>query len=338
MKITSDGLYWRATYADPDGQIRRLQFPKGELSREDAVIEAKRLIAARHRPLRKHSLRISGLADRLDGRTDVRQATIDSLQQSLRVLIEAIGDQTIARVGDGHLPKVEALLASRGLAPTTQSNTIRRIGDAWEWAKRRGLVASNPFRGIKTIAAASEWKYVSEADALGLAAQAPSENYRALVLLCRLAGLRKREAMELRADAIRWDTNPPELTVLSSEMGGSRANSTKRGRIVPLVHEVLTDELRNLGTWNGPLVTDSIQTMYAKLAKMHEAADAADYGKILHTLRKSCEDDWLRDGRYRPVDVCLWLGNSIAVAQKHYLQRSSAKNLDDPKPLGSNGL
>lgn len=329
--IVADGLYWRARYADPsDGAIRSLQFPRGELSRDGAAVEAARLISAKHRPLRKSALRIEGLKDKIGERSDIRDASISALQHALSVLIEAAGNVAIARIDRSHLGAVESLLGSRGLAPTTVSNTIRRIGDAWEWAKSRGLVKSNPFRGIKSVSAAAEWAYVSEIDAANLASFAPTPNYRALVLLARFAGLRKREAMELHAENVRWDTTPPELTILPSELAGRRADSTKRGRTVPIIERRLEVALQDVGEWNGPLIQESIETMYGKLRKMHKMANLGDYGKILHTLRKSCEDDWLRRGDLRPVDVCQWLGNSIAVAQKHYMLAAAQKALNQP--------
>jgi hypothetical protein len=43
-----------------------------------------------------------------------------------------------------------------------------------------------------------------------------------------------------------------------------------------------------------------------------------EWQKPMHTLRKSLESDWL--AKYPIADVAAWLGNSPAVAMKHYHQ------------------
>jgi hypothetical protein len=41
-----------------------------------------------------------------------------------------------------------------------------------------------------------------------------------------------------------------------------------------------------------------------------------DYGKPLHTLRGSCENDWME--QHAAKDVCAWIGHSAVVAMEHY--------------------
>ena len=56
--------------------------------------------------------------------------------------------------------------------------------------------------------------------------------------------------------------------------------------------------------------------------KVIERAGMKPWPKLFHNLRSSRETELMAE--HPPHDVCTWIGNSLAIAQKHYLQVTQA--------------
>ncbi len=63
---------------------------------------------------------------------------------------------------------------------------------------------------------------------------------------------------------------------------------------------------------------DSNTNLRTRLLKIISRAGVKPWPKLFHNLRASCETDLAKT---HPIKaVCDWIGNSITVAQRHYLQ------------------
>lgn len=208
--------------------------------------------------------------------------------------------------------------------PLSEATVRRHVATAkqiFKWAADRDIIAFSPFDREKIGAAPAQedWRYVSLDELDRIVEACPSVSWKVAFALARLAGLRINEIS--RAELGWVDHERRVIRVVPKERKGRRRRSTKQTfRTVPLsptlyalvlaAHEAAADGQRLLCP---DLSTDS----HAAL-KIITAAGIEAYSKPMHSLRKSLETDWLIE--HPLMQVCLWLGNSPEVAQKHYNQ------------------
>jgi integrase len=179
------------------------------------------------------------------------------------------------------------------------------------------LIPFSPMDRLKIGSPATEqhWRYVSVEEAEKLIAAAPSPTWTATFALARYAGLRRNEI-----EAFKWSDMDRLAAGRLLIHGDLDIRTTKRRTrecpISPRLREVLAqahaDMPHTAGPWEGGMDRNSDRVIHAIV----RAATVAPYDKPLHTLRKSLETDWI--DQHEIADVCQWLGNSPAVALKHY--------------------
>ena len=113
---------------------------------------------------------------------------------------------------------------------------------------------------------------------------------------------------------------------------GRETTTTKRDRRVVPLGDTLAKHLEELyneappGT-AGPVYGFPNRTNYAKrLHGVIRRAGLENYGKPLHALRASCENDWM--DRFPLPDVAEWIGHDITVAMKNYRERGAQRRID----------
>jgi integrase len=197
-------------------------------------------------------------------------------------------------------------------------------------AKRRGLIATNPFDAqISSVEANKSREHYIDPDVTGeLLEVAPDAQWRLLIALWRLAGLRKMEVFNPTWRDVLWD------------QGKVRVRSTKTEhvegydiRYVPIrdIRPYLEDALR-LATPQGqqgvpadaPIITRfsaSNTNLDKPFRKIIEAAGMVPWPKLFQNMRSSCETQWLRDGERADL-VANWIGHSVKVQRKFYIQHT----------------
>lgn len=71
-----------------------------------------------------------------------------------------------------------------------------------------------------------------------------------------------------------------------------------------------------------PRYQDNNANLRTRLLKIINRAGVKPWPKLFHNLRASCETDL---AKIHPIKaVCDWIGNSITMAQRHYLQTTEA--------------
>lgn len=80
-------------------------------------------------------------------------------------------------------------------------------------------------------------------------------------------------------------------------------------------------ETRYLPAAHGPRGWNScnLRTTFEKI--IHRAG-LEQWPRVFHALRASCESDLARE--YPITTVCKWIGNTVAIAQRHYVQVTDA--------------
>ncbi|HEY4262147.1 MAG TPA: tyrosine-type recombinase/integrase [Schlesneria sp.] len=273
----------------------------------------------------------------IEGRSSKKPATLVCYEQARKKLVKYFGaTRKLSKITSLDADEFrEWLIGKEGVAETTCRAHIKNAKLIFKAAERGRLIASNPFIGHKTAVGEDRQRmaFIDRATTTKVLDACPSLRWRAIVALCRFGGLRcPSEVLSLKWDDIDWDNG--KMTVRAPK---TEHHADKGVRVVPLFPEV-RKELLALMVSPDPAeyvieATDrtfatNLRTVFLKiLAK----AKIEPWVKPFQNLRSSRETELAHD--YPLHLVVAWLGNSIKVAAKHYLQvcdsdfnRASGKN------------
>ena len=337
VRLESNGAYWSAAWKDSRGRIMRKSLgPKSKLSRSTA--KAKCLdIAVQHRltPGARDAGKAPPLGAFLSRYFEDRAPALS--EATLR-LHECAGERLKAHFGEdtrldritrdgaagfrrylGTLTtprKINGKTVQVKLSDSSVRGILARCKVIFGYAVDLDLIPVDPFAKLPSgqPRAVVQWRYVPEDEAERIIERCPDQAHRLLIALCRYAGLRRGEALRLTwADV---DVAGKRLTVVP---GSHRETTKQRLRTVPIVPRLLRELVDGLAlSASGyPRVCDMpLNGVEERVYAIVQAAGVPGYGKPLHTLRKSCESDWL--AKFPVMDVCGWLGHDPSVAAKHY--------------------
>jgi len=212
----------------------------------------------------------------------------------------------------------------RDLKPATVDLHIRNARTMINRAVEDEVVLFNPFRKLaKAVKVEKSWYYVTPQDYKNLMEAAPNLNWRLLISLCRLAGLRIGEALNLEWEDIDWNRNC--LRVIAKV--GWRPKD-RDPRTPPLCRELqqLLLEAYEVAEPGQERVIDKMSTtnLYRDFGVIRRRAGINEYNGPFQTMRKNCYEDWARD---HPAHVLKeWAGHSsLDVTAKYYLQVSESE-------------
>lgn len=234
-------------------------------------------------------------------------------------------------------------LVDRGLAGYTIVKRLQKARQFFRYAMRRGWVAQNPLIDVKHRGGnpADRQHYVSEADALKLIEAAPDWVWRTIIALSRFAGLRTpSETLSLRIEDVNLVAGTMWIRSCKTEH-----HEHGEGRLVPIfirLRPYLEDALemakvgqthvipedRYLPASQGPAGwrNANLRTSFSKIVRK---AGLKPWDRLFHAMRASCESDLC--AAYPVGAVIRWMGNTRAVAARHYLQPRDA---DFEKAIG----
>ena len=260
-------------------------------------------------------------------RTDIKPNTLKNLNQAKRELLGYFGDdKLLVDVNEGDADEFRLKLKER-----LAENTVRRIcGRARQFfkaAKKKRLLTENPFAEMKGLAVrANEERlyFLSREDATKVLDACPDAEWRVIFALARYGGLRcPSEHLELKWSDVDWAAD--RMVVRSPK---TEHHEGKDIRIVPLFPE-LREQLEML--WeqapkgaeyvisrsrNG---STNFRTQFERIILR---AGLKPWPKLFQNLRSTRETELAETFPIKVV--CEWIGNSEAVAKKHYLQVTEA--------------
>lgn len=260
---------------------------------------------------------------------DIKKSTRREYEITLRVALEYLHDEPIDTITRQHAADLRAKLIARdGCGDFTTRKHLRNLKTMFGEAHRQGIIPYNPFDQEKTAPPTidHQWTYIDPTTAERILGEAPDSRWRVLIALCRYAGLRKGEAIRLAWEDVdlagRW------LTVRNL---GRRHTTKDRERRVPLqprladllaerFHDAADGQQTVVGMSYGHIAGGGDRSGQKIYRAMLKRAGVIGLDKPFHTLRKSCETDWL--AKYPVHDVCKMLGHDPSVAYKHYHQVS----------------
>lgn len=335
VRLDSNGKYWQATWTSSTGKRQRKSLgAKAKLSRREALGLCREL-AAQHivKPGSKDAARAPSLGAWLE-----RHDTLTSeLAETTRALYTTTGQYLREFFGEGcRLDRINRASAAdfrlwlgklktpqrpdadgnpTPISEATVRTHLARAKQIMERAMREDVLTVNPFDREVTKCPPMEhdWRYVTAEELAKLLEAAPSPAWRRLLALCRLAGLRRSEALALTSDCL--DGSKRVLTVKPRR---GKRTTKERTRTVPICPE-LWAELKGLDPAAAePVCPISRNNVERALEAIIRRAGLEPWGKPLHTLRKNLVTDWVT--KHPVMDVASWLGHDVKVAAEHYHQ------------------
>jgi integrase len=355
IQLHSNGEYWLARWYDADG-VRRFKSL-------GAKVSMGRLAAAQTAQLLEKKVRqdaaggIPSVADvaarTFEGRHDIKDNTKVLYRETLAhfrafAAQHLKGDRTrFNEVTKSHATEfldfmMEPKGVGREMGYSTAHSHLRRMRAIY------GMVIdslpddspiANPFARRRWSApkVVQDWAEITIADLEALMDASPNDGWRRFFALARLAGLRRGEALRLRARDI--DMKRRMIRVLPEENArGQRVEGTKQAErftpirpelaavLAPFVKAAQPDDLvcpisplNFERTMHGGGVRGKPTTGHGRYIGIVERAGLDPIKRLPHTLRKNCGTEWAEEGI--PItDIAKWLGNSVAVAAASYIR------------------
>jgi integrase len=264
-------------------------------------------------------------------RVDVSQSSKVTWGNARRNLCSFFGsDRTVRSIGHGDAEDFRLYLVGEGLADVT---IARRIGFARQFfaaMKVRGLITENPFVEVKhTAGSVSDAQYFVKPEEIAQVIEAaPDWIWRTIIALARYGGLRcPSEVLSLRWEGVNWEKG--RMTVISPK---TAHHPGKGSRVVPIFPELrpYLDEAWSMAEEGQEHVVPRHQdpsfarhgwrncNLRPAFQKIIQRAGLTPWPRLFQNLRASRETELA--SKYPVHVVTAWLGNTPAIAMKHYLQ------------------
>ncbi len=205
-------------------------------------------------------------------------------------------------------------------APTTVAKSIVDLRTFGEWAIKRGYATSNPFKEVptgKTGNRSRDFQVPVEWTERILEA-CPSQCWRTLYCLWRLAGLRQQEPMLLTRESV--DLDERKLTVYATKTERYEKGGYRTVPITQLLARELETQLDILPNSEPFLIFENRRKAFdSGFRRILFDAGLEKWPKTFQNLRSSCENDWIKQGIPSHV-VADWLGHSVKTQEAYYLR------------------
>ena len=269
---------------------------------------------------RAHALTVDELVVKFASMRAVKPATLAAYRQTTNSLRGFFGEHlAIRQICTSDAERWQRSLADEGLAPATRAKRTIVAKAIFRRAVTWGSISKSPFDHLKAGSQSNPARsvYVSRSQFADVMAFAPSAEWRALISVCRFAGLRcPSEVRELRWRDIDFERGA--MTVRSPKTESYAGHAV---RLVPM-DPTVASELSTLRThqadadavFAGLASQVSLRTQFHRIIKR---AGHQPWPRLFQNLRASCATDWVE--RFPAHEVAKWLGHSPLVAQQHYL-------------------
>src|SRR5262245_48864053 len=261
------------------------------------------------------------LEDYIVGRTDVKPNTHRNLEAAKARLVEFFGaDKPLAEITAGDADAWGIWLKAR-YANGTTGRTIKRAKQFFRAAVRNRIIPENPFADAKPPSQVNEARkfFVTLEAAYKVLDACPDAEWRLLFALSRFGGLRcPSEHFALTWADVDWERE--RFLVRSSK---TEHHEGKAERWVPIFPELRPfletafEQAEDGAEFVFAGRRDTSTNLRTRLMKIIRRAGLTPWPKLFHNLRASRETELA--AAYPIHVVCEWIGNTAAIAAKHYL-------------------
>jgi len=255
-------------------------------------------------------------------RDDVKPSTLTAWGHAKRNLLEFFGEKTpMRKINAGQAEDWARWLRSKqSLSEPTACKRAQVARQFFRYAVRHEIIDRNPFEDIAAGNVTNREKdyFVTLQEAAAVLDACPDAEWRLLFALSRYAGLRcPSEHLALRWEDINWQTSRMVVTSPKTEHhpgGGSR--------VVPIFPQLrpYLEDAQELAASEYVIsryrrTNANLRTTFKKIVKR---AGLKPWPKLFHNLRATRQTELAE--QFPSHVVCEWIGNTEAIARKHYLQ------------------
>ena len=264
-------------------------------------------------------------------RVDLKPATLMIFRNARSHLIRHFGaDCDLRRVTRGDAEAFRHYMLNRGLAENSVRTVMKKTRHFFKVAINREMIYRNPFDKVAATVKANpkRFYYVTREEIDSVLSECHDPQWALIFALARFGGLRcPSEVFALRWQDVDWERKRILVTSPKTER-----NDGGGSRLTPLFPELLAylqaafDEaaegeifvvthLRERLTATNDAIRLNLRTQAHRIIRR---AGLEPWPKVFQNLRSTRETEL---GEQFPMHVvCKWLGNSEAVAMRHYLQ------------------
>ncbi len=214
-------------------------------------------------------------------------------------------------------------LQDSGLAEATVRKMCGVARQMFKSAVRAGLILSNPFEadGIRTAVRGNpkRMQFVSAADIERVLDACPDVCWRSIVALCRYGGLRcPSEVLAVRWSDVDWDRR--RMRIPSPKTAHHEGREERWIPLFPELARVLEDAFDVADEGANLIINkrwDAQSNLRTQFQRIIRRAGVLPWPRLFHQLRASRQTE-LTDLHPAHV-VSAWMGNSVQVAERHYL-------------------
>ncbi|MFQ5464249.1 MAG: tyrosine-type recombinase/integrase, partial [Phycisphaerae bacterium] len=258
-----------------------------------------------------------------DSRIDVKRSTKTVYGHTRRNLIGYFGAcKPVRDITAGDADGWRLYLVAQGLA----ENTIRRrCGIAKQFfsvALRREMIQRNPFTDLPAAVRGNtdRMHFVTVEESAAVLDSCPDAQWRLIFALARWGGLRcPSETLRLRWEDVDWARG--RMTVRSPKTEHHEGGESRVVPIFPAILPYLRDVFEAAEPGTERVITrypTSTPNLRTELLRIVKRAGLTPWPKLWQNLRSTRETELAES--FPAHVVCAWIGNSQAVAMKHYLQ------------------
>ncbi|MFN0012134.1 MAG: tyrosine-type recombinase/integrase [Phycisphaerales bacterium] len=276
------------------------------------------------------------------GRTGLKPESRRKLDQTKAKLLVFFGDgRQLHEITPDAAARWREDLSAKGLSEAAVKTHTGNAKTIMAEAVRRELIERSAFAALKGgVTPTRNTRYVTPADAEKVLAACPDGQWRLLVGLARLAGLRTpSEVAPLTWADVDWERG--RLRVHSPKTERYPGHEQRYVPIVPRLMELLHEQFEAAAEGEEHIVTiQGIGGRHRRMRSIIDRAGVEPWDDTWQTLRRSCEIEWALS--FPQFAVSRWIGHSITVSGRHYanaipddlFDRAAGHPNQNPSPVG----
>ncbi len=260
-------------------------------------------------------------------RPSMKPNTLKNYKATERSLIDFFGEnRLLADITPGDADNWYAEQVGMKFAPATIGRNVKRARQFFRAAVRNKLIVENPFADVKAAPQVNKSReyFVTKESVEKIIAACPDTEWRLIVALARYGGLRTpSETFALRWGDVDWERG--RIRVRSPKTAHHPGGDS---RIVPLFPELRLhleaafDKAEPGTVYVIAKHRSGSANLRTQLERIMDRAGVAKWPRLFQNMRASRETELTQ---HHPLHVVVaWIGNSAAIATRHYLQVTDA--------------
>ncbi len=260
-------------------------------------------------------------------RPKAKPNTIRNYKTTRRHLVEYFTEgKRLRDITPGDAEEWRLWMIGKGLSEATVSRDVKRAKQFFRFAVRKKLIAENPFTDLPSPQQVNKSReyFVSWEEAQAVLDACPDSQWRVLFALARFGGLRvPSEVLALKWGHVDWERG--RIRIPCPKLEHLTGHEWREISIFPELRPYVEEawDLAKPGSeWVITRYRQPNANLRTQLERIIKKAGLTSWPRLFQNLRSTRETELTKKRAIHVV--CAWIGNSVSVAQKHYLQVTDA--------------